>query len=381
MIEVFDNNLQVNPLVSIIVRTKDRPKLLKRALQSIASQTYRSLEVVLVNDGGCDLDVVELKSILQDVSLNYIRLEKNMGRAHAGNVGIENSKGEYVGFLDDDDIYFPGCLASLVSASEGKDDRVIYGKVVCRTYADASDVTPVEEKIMGESFDAGRLVLENFIPINALCIPRYFFRKAGMFDIDFPIYEDWDLLIRFSEIGSFHYIDTLVAEYSIHGSATITGKGGIATQTYYREKILEKHRQRIHAHDFITYVQRIIDKIVLEKEERVHQLSGLLQNMDEELKRLREGVAWLQETIKVKDDEIERSDEELKRLREGVAWLRETIKVKDQELKGLSEGMVWLQETIKVKDSELENILSSDSWRITKPLRVLGSVLKRAQSR
>ncbi len=80
------------PLVSIIVRTKDRPKLLKRALQSIAAQTYRPIEVVLVNDGGCDLDVEELRTILGDVSLSYRRLEKNMGRAHAGNVGIETYK-------------------------------------------------------------------------------------------------------------------------------------------------------------------------------------------------------------------------------------------------------------------------------------------------
>jgi len=59
-----------NPLVSIIIRTKDRPKLLKRALQSIAEQTYRPIEVVLVNDGGCDLDINELTGILKDVALN-----------------------------------------------------------------------------------------------------------------------------------------------------------------------------------------------------------------------------------------------------------------------------------------------------------------------
>src|SRR3990170_7346574 len=97
-----------NPLVSIIVRTKDRPKLLRRALQSIAVQTYRPIEAILVNDGGCDLDVDGLKTILGDVSLNYVRLEKNTGRAHAGNVGIENARGEYVGFLDDDDVLYPG---------------------------------------------------------------------------------------------------------------------------------------------------------------------------------------------------------------------------------------------------------------------------------
>ncbi|MCX8027249.1 MAG: glycosyltransferase family 2 protein, partial [Thermodesulfovibrionales bacterium] len=89
-----------NPLVSIIVRTKDRPKLLLNALKTIHQQTYRPIEVVLVNDGGCDLDLDEIKSILGDVTLNYIRLEKNTGRAHAGNVGIDNAKGEYIGFLD-----------------------------------------------------------------------------------------------------------------------------------------------------------------------------------------------------------------------------------------------------------------------------------------
>ena len=57
------------PLVSVIVRTKDRPKLLKRAIQSISAQTYRPIEVILVNDGGCDLDVEELKGILGDISL------------------------------------------------------------------------------------------------------------------------------------------------------------------------------------------------------------------------------------------------------------------------------------------------------------------------
>src|SRR4030066_2407420 len=102
-------------LVSLIVRTKDRPKLLKSALQSIADQTYRPTEVVLVNDGGCDLDIEELKGILGDISLNYIRLEKNTGRAHAGNVGIENAGGEYIGFLDDDDEFYPEHVETLIT--------------------------------------------------------------------------------------------------------------------------------------------------------------------------------------------------------------------------------------------------------------------------
>jgi len=64
-----------NPLVSIIVRTKDRPKLLEKALRSINAQTYRPIEVVLVNDGGCDLNEEILRDILKDVSLNYIKVK------------------------------------------------------------------------------------------------------------------------------------------------------------------------------------------------------------------------------------------------------------------------------------------------------------------
>jgi glycosyltransferase involved in cell wall biosynthesis len=103
-----------SPLVSIIVRTQDRPKLLIRSLQSIASQIYRPIEVILVNDGGCDLDINKLKTVLSDVTLNYIRLEQKTGRTHVAKVGIENAAGKYEGFLDDDDEFYPEHINILV---------------------------------------------------------------------------------------------------------------------------------------------------------------------------------------------------------------------------------------------------------------------------
>ena len=114
------------PLVSVIVRTKDRPILLKKALKSIASQTYRTLEVVLVNDGGCDLATEELKSILGDIALQYSKLDKNTGRAHAGNAGIEIARGEYIGFLDDDDEFYPDHIVTLVNILETYDYKAAY---------------------------------------------------------------------------------------------------------------------------------------------------------------------------------------------------------------------------------------------------------------
>src|SRR4030042_3528026 len=130
-----------SPLVSIIVRTKDRPKLLEKALQSISEQDYRPIEVVLVNDGGCYLDTEKLNSILKDIPLNYVRLEKNRGRAHAGNVGIKNAKGEYIGFLDDDDEFYSNHTSTLISFLEQSDYKVAYtdAKLIHKVYDDQKE--------------------------------------------------------------------------------------------------------------------------------------------------------------------------------------------------------------------------------------------------
>ena len=106
------------PLVSVIVRTKDRPELLQDALKSIASQTYQSIEAVLVNDGGCEVDQGEAEAILGEIPLSYVKNETSLGRGAALNIGLEKSKGVYVAFLDDDDVYYHGGIAALMDAGD-----------------------------------------------------------------------------------------------------------------------------------------------------------------------------------------------------------------------------------------------------------------------
>ena len=117
-----------SPLVSVIVRTKDRPGLLKAALESIVAQTYRPNEVVLVNDGGCDIAIEAINDILVDFTLNSIRIETNRGRAAAGNLGILSARGEYIGFLDDDDEFHPDHFSTLVSLLEQGNYKVAYAE-------------------------------------------------------------------------------------------------------------------------------------------------------------------------------------------------------------------------------------------------------------
>jgi glycosyltransferase involved in cell wall biosynthesis len=206
--------MNVNPLVSIVVRTKDRPELLKRAIQSIAGQTYRPIEVVLVNDGGCDLDINELKGLLGDVGFNYIRLETNTGRAHAGNVGIENACGVYIGFLDDDDELYPDHLSVLIKIIEKHDHMVIYSDahIVYRgsSLKNREGEGSGKKIFSSKDFSYSELLLDNYIPLMCILFSRDVFEYSKGFDESFDIYEDWDLLIRIAEKYPFCHVKKLL---------------------------------------------------------------------------------------------------------------------------------------------------------------------------
>jgi glycosyltransferase involved in cell wall biosynthesis len=104
----------MQPLVSVIVATYKRDKILLRALNSLATQTYKNFEIILVDDNA-NIDwnsrvseVVEnFRLNHPEIILNYIVNETNQGSARTRNIGINTSSGEFITFLDDDDIYLP----------------------------------------------------------------------------------------------------------------------------------------------------------------------------------------------------------------------------------------------------------------------------------
>jgi glycosyltransferase involved in cell wall biosynthesis len=252
-----------NPLVSIIVRTKDRPKLLAKALQSISGQTYGPIEVVLVNDGGCELDIEELAGILGKVSLNYIRLDTNYGRAHAGNVGIENARGHYVGFLDDDDEFYPDHVSILVSFLADTDFRIAYTDSLMAYIeydAQRGELTDVrKELVFSQDFDYDYLIFENYIPFMCLLFERTVLVDLGGFDRNFEVYEDWDLLIRLGEKFPFHHIKKTTANYNQWDTEQQISQSNkdyqFIEQSYLR--ILSKHWNKVSEKRVRSYISHL----------------------------------------------------------------------------------------------------------------------------
>jgi glycosyltransferase involved in cell wall biosynthesis len=268
-----------NPLVSIIVRTKDRPQLLIKALKSIAAQTYRPIEVVLVNDGGCNLDVERLTGILGDISLKYIKIEENRGRPHAGNIGIKNTGGEYIGFLDDDDEIYPEHIYTLVSFLKSQHYYKIAYTGTEMIFKDISNEKAgeieVKKELFSKEFSYDELIFGNYIPFNSILLPREIMNSTNCFDEKLDLYEDWDFLLRIGQKYPFCHIDKLTAKYNQWCRNLQINRRDLDYSESIRLKIIDKYRDKISS-KFLLKMWKEHER----KEALIPELENVIQTMN-----------------------------------------------------------------------------------------------------
>ena len=207
------------PLVSIIIRTKDRSHLLANAVRSVATQTYANLEMVVVNDGGENIrDVVH--SLSGDIPIQYVNHERSMGRAAAANSGLREAKGKYLNFLDDDDVLYPDHVACLVKHLEMTQEKVAFSNVQSVFFSGSPENPQNREKeelVFNFDYDPDRLLFENYIPIMSVLFSKETLASVKGFSEDLTLFEDWDFWIRLSRRFSFQHVDRTTAEYRFYG--------------------------------------------------------------------------------------------------------------------------------------------------------------------
>ena len=108
----------MGPMVSIILPTFNRPLYLAQAISSAVRQRYGNIQIIVVNDGGCDVSGI-VKSF-GDPRIVFINRQHNRGKAFSLNEAIATAKGKYIAYLDDDDIYYPHHIETLVNAVENQ---------------------------------------------------------------------------------------------------------------------------------------------------------------------------------------------------------------------------------------------------------------------
>ena len=207
------------PLVSVVVRTRDRPAFLREALTSLANQTYRNLQVVVVDDCS-DTGRRVSEEFAARLAVTYVAGGAPGGRARAGNLGVAQARGEWLLFLDDDDVLFADHVESLVNAAGGT-GRVVFSMAFAarqRVHAVDPLVYEIVDRTVVHDHDYDRLLLfhHNYLPIQSVLFRRALFAAAGGLDESLEALEDWDLWIRLALAGeTFVWVPRTTSEYRI----------------------------------------------------------------------------------------------------------------------------------------------------------------------
>ncbi|MCV6638475.1 glycosyltransferase [Candidatus Albibeggiatoa sp. nov. NOAA] len=267
------------PTIGIVIRTKDRPHLLKRSLVSLAEQKRIPDEVVIVNDGG--ESVADYVNEFTTLKIRLIDNEVNQGRSRSGNLGVDACQSDYIGFLDDDDRYLPDHLQRLEKAIAHFDAKVTYSGCRLLQRDMLGDKVILQEEPIGQyndPFDANRLQYENYIPLINLLIKRDLWNELQGFDENFEIFEDWDILLRLSQLTRFYHVNKITAEYAVWGNEQITrASTSIRWERAYR-RFLKKHVLQLSEEKELDLLARYW---MVSQERR-----GITQDRDTEIREL-----------------------------------------------------------------------------------------------
>ncbi|ROL57688.1 glycosyltransferase [Bacteroidetes/Chlorobi group bacterium Naka2016] len=248
------------PLVSVVILTYNRPKFLSRAIKSVLYQTYQNFEIIVVNNAGAD--VSEIIKSFNDRRIKYFVNSKNTGET-GRNLGIENSHGKYLAFLDDDDIFYPNHLEVLVDFLEKNlQYHVVYSDALRTNMERVGNWYQIvsRELTYSKDFDKTRLLFGNFIPINCLLFESKIIKKVGGFSDSLVALLDWDLLIRISRSYDFAHLKIVTCEFTIRNDTsqmqTKLSNEIILTQNLiyrkYKHFFLEDINEFILKEDFIS---------------------------------------------------------------------------------------------------------------------------------
>lgn len=191
--------------VAIITRTKDRPRLLRRALESILAQSFSGWSLVIVNDGGARSEVDELLVEYADRlagRADVIHNVEGRGMEAASNQGIRASTGEFIAIHDDDDEWAPEFLAETVAHLDAHPEDggvTVQTEIVFERLTDegreVQDRVPLEPQMQAVTL-VDLLHYNRFVPISFL-FRRSAYDALGGFDESLPVVGDWEFHLRF----------------------------------------------------------------------------------------------------------------------------------------------------------------------------------------
>lgn len=229
------------PLVSVIITTYKRPDYLERAIDSVKSQTFRSLEIIVVDDNNAGtkyrrLTEQVMSKYAEEKSIKYIPHSENKNGAAARNTGIQHAQGNYITFLDDDDIYYPEKVEKQVNFLKNTKD---FEGVYCGWLKEGKESWP---KYQGDvTFEL--LSGLGLIITNSIMVTKESAIAIGGWDESFRRNQEAAFLLRFFKQGyKIGFVNELLFEMSSEDRSNVSNPRRMEEDFDY---FLEVHRELI----------------------------------------------------------------------------------------------------------------------------------------
>lgn len=224
-------------LITIIIPSYNRADYIAETIESVLAQTYRNIEVIIIDDGSTDNTREIVERYVPQVQYVY---QQNSERGASRNHGLRLAKGEYISFLDSDDLWMPEKLAADVEFIEARPNVGV-------VYTDALQIDSNGKYL--KKLKAGRhsgivtkhILRENFIRIGAHLILTDKARETGGFNEDRELSgsEDWEFWVRLSTMTEFAYNPVAFVKIRTHEANTMSNPAGMERSMKCAVEILE----------------------------------------------------------------------------------------------------------------------------------------------
>lgn len=231
------HSFNTKPLVSVIMNCLNSEKYLKEAIDSVYTQTYGNWEIIFWDNASLDSSADTAKSY--DQRLRYFRSEETIPLGHARNRALERARGEFIAFLDCDDLWMPEKLERQLPLFDDPHVGLVYSDVII--FDNNNNESRISDRFRFYRGWCFPQLLKNYF----LSIPSVVIKKAALdketewFDPSFNLIEDLDLFIRIAYSWKLDMCRDALAKYRVHESSLTSTKGDL----FYEEHMimLEKY--------------------------------------------------------------------------------------------------------------------------------------------
>lgn len=285
----------MNDKISVIIPTYKRSTFLERAIKSVLNQTYKNFEILIIDDNLKDsLERKETEEILKNYlkleNVTYIKNQENIGGALSRNVGIENAKGKYIAFLDDDDEYYPNKLERQINFYNSKFKNGKKGIIYCQSKIlnDKGEIVKSSKKIVNGNKEAKYEILKGgFTSTGCIFLTKDLLQKVGGFE-KLMCGQEWYLILKILSKGYECYCQNEeLLLYYVHS----------------QERISNNSNKKIKGEKYLYEIKKnYIKELPILDQKELHYLNNMeLARLNFNFKNKKEGRKYIAEAKKYKN--------------------------------------------------------------------------------